>query len=192
MPADDDTLTMAPLPRSIIAGQHSLGHEERALEVHVEQQVPVGLRHLVRVGEAQDTSDVGQDRRSARARPRLRLTAARVDSADRTSHASADRLTARGATIAAAVASTSSARTSRQATAAPSAANRSAVARPMPDAAPVTIAVRPSNRAMALLLLCRPLAACSRRREVSDACDELSAREDGDRATDRAAMDHGR
>ena len=138
MPADDDTLTIAPLPASSIQGITARSHQVRALEVHVDHQVPVLDGHEVGVGEPQDAGHVAQDWTVTGPAVTRSTTAAR-DAGSRDVHGHARRAVAPSARDRGDRLATPGAR-SRQATRAPSAASRYAVARPMPPAAPVTTA----------------------------------------------------
>ena len=138
-PASLATLTIAPPPRSCIAGSTAWVHGQHALQVHAEHEVPelrVGVdeeREAVGPGvvdEHVDRPDLRGAARSPRGRRRRRSRPSRPPSPS----------------ISPATSRAPSRLRSATATRAPSAASRRAVAAPMPLPPPVTSAVRPSSR----------------------------------------------
>ena len=117
------------------------GHQERALEVHVHDGVPVVLGHLEDQVVADDAGVVDQHRRAGRARRRRARRRPRPGRHPSTSTPTPSALPPASRMPAATASQAASSRSSTP-TANPSRASRCAVAAPMPRAAPVTMATR--------------------------------------------------
>jgi hypothetical protein len=146
---DDGAGRLAGLDLLDHAARDRLPDQERALQVHPQDLVEIGLGEVEELGAVDDAGIVDEDVDvAAEGLPCARPRAPATEAASPTSAATKAVLPV--LPISSAVALPAVASMSERTTLAPSAANRCAMALPMPRAAPVTMATLPSSAPMVI------------------------------------------